>query len=274
MNLSTLHLNEFSATRQGNSLSENITTELAPGTVLGVLGPNGVGKSSLLAALAHAGVAHTGTAALADTRLCALRPRHRARLMSMLTQELSAPEELLVTQLVEVGARAGARQHDQRSAAPHVPDQISHALGQLAITHLAHRRLGSLSGGQRQLAQLARVVAQNTPIVLLDEPTSALDLKHQETVAHMMRAMGSAGRVVIAAVHDLNFALSACTHVLLLTPDGTAHIGTPYEVLTPSRIYDVYGVHASLHTAASGRKYLLNEAPTDSPDFALTPQGI
>lgn len=258
-----LKLQNFTAKRGGRSLSAPLSFTIEPGSVFGILGPNGVGKSSLLAALSHAGVDHTGEVTFGQSPICRTRPKHRAKTISMLTQELGAPEELRVQELVEVGARA--------SGVSNIGACAREALRELGIHDLAGRRLGSLSGGQRQLAQLARVIAQNTPIVALDEPTSALDLRHQHAIAHTMHRMSSEGKIVLTAVHDLNFALSFCTHVLLLAPSGAAHIGAPAEILRPAFIYEAYGVHSEIHTTSSGKPYFFTHDVEPSP--LLAPQG-
>ena len=247
----TLTLDAFGACRMGRALSDPLDLRLLPGTVLGVVGPNGVGKSSLLAALAHAGVQRYGRARVGGDDLSAMNARARASLVSMLAQDLSAPDELRVRELVEIGAHA-SRRDDPRAAA-------EQALEEAGVPELASRRFGSLSGGQKQLVQLARVLAQDTPVVIFDEPTSALDLFHQRAVEQTMRRLGNDGKIVIAALHDLSLALNACTQILLLSGDGDSHAGAPSDVLRPELVHAAYGVHTSIHTTPQGRRFLSTE---------------
>ncbi len=253
-------LHEFQAVRGGVPLSAPISLTLPPGTVLGLLGPNGVGKSSLLSALAHSGVASRGRFVSGSTDLSQLRPARRAREVSLLPQDLAAPAELRVSELVAVGAHAGGRSDPADAAAA--------ALARAGIGTLADRRFGTLSGGQRQLAHLARVLAQDTPIVLLDEPISALDLAHQQAVADTLRALSASGRIVIAALHDLSFASNACSHVLLLDRAGGAVAGPPVDVLAPEPITRVYGVRTEIHTTPGGRHFIMpvGEHPDGAAD--------
>lgn len=250
----TLQLAGFGATRGGRALADPLSLELVPGTVLGVVGPNGVGKSSLLAALAGAGVASFGNVTFAGESLRGMRPRQRARVLSMLSQDTGAPDELLVRELVEIGALAGGRV-DPRAA-------VHDALVEAGADHLAPRRFGTLSGGQQQLVQIARVLAQDTPVVVLDEPTSALDLFHQRVVEQTMRRLGNDGKIVIAALHDLSLALNACTKVLLLDRGGGSHTGHPAEVLRADLVHHAYGVHTQIHETPDGRRFLMT---TDHP---------
>ncbi|WP_217136371.1 ABC transporter ATP-binding protein [Leucobacter chinensis] len=248
-----LTLQSFGAMRGGKALAAALSIRLEPGTVLGVVGPNGVGKSSLLQAIAGAGVAHYGEALYDDASLQRMRAKERARVISLLAQDTGAPDELLVHELVSVGSLAGGRS-DLTGAS-------YRALEESGIGHLAQRRFGTLSGGQQQLVQLARVLAQDTPVVVLDEPTAALDLLHQRAVEQTMRRLGNDGKIVIAAVHDLSLALNSCTRVLLLDRTGGTHIGEPRDVLAADLVHQAYGVHTEILTAPGGRHIL---SPTES----------
>lgn len=250
--IAELHLESFGARRGGKSLSDPLSLRLVSGAVLGVVGPNGVGKSSLLGAIAGTGVAKYGALQYGEVDLIRLPAKARAKLISFLPQDLRAPDEMRVGDLVEVGAHAGGSRY--------VRETTQHALAELDIAHLENRMMGTLSGGQRQLVQFARVLAQNTPIIVLDEPTSALDLYHQRAISRTMRRLGNDGKIIIAAVHDLNLALGSCSEILLLDRQGGSHSGAPSDVLRPDLVHAAYGVHTRIHTTEYGRSFI---APAD-----------
>ncbi|MGO1661756.1 MAG: ABC transporter ATP-binding protein [Canibacter sp.] len=249
--MTSLELHDFQAYQAGRALSDPVDLRLMTGSVLGVVGPNGVGKSSLLGALAQTGIKHSGTVTLDDANLSHMRSSHRARLVSFLAQDLRAPAELRVSELVEIGARA-SRQKDPAASR-------TRALETVDIASLADRRYGSLSGGQKQLTQIARVLAQDTPVVIFDEPTAALDLFHQRTIEQQMRKLANEGKIVIAALHDLSLALNVCTQIMLLDRTGGSFTGLPGDVLGPGRVHAAYGVHTSIHTTPQGRSFLATE---------------
>lgn len=241
--MSTLVLDALVAHRD-RPLFTPVHATVPPGTLLGLVGPNGTGKSSLLSAVVGSGVHTSGTARYGDLDLHRLRPRRLAQVLSYMTQDSNAPNELRVRDVVQVGARASRR-------AGSASDRVHTALERLGVSDLADRRYARLSGGERQLVQVARILAQDAPVMLLDEPTSALDLGHQLTVMHVLRERAAAGHIVVVSMHDLTQALRWSDQVALIA-GGQATFGTPAEVITTELIRRVYGVTAEVFPSPSG----------------------
>lgn len=252
----TLQLHEFQAIRGRALLADPVSLKLTSGAILALVGPNAAGKSSLLAAIAGTGIGRAGTVVLDGDDLHALSARERAARLSFLAQTAQTPGEFRVAELVRIGVRA----HPGGDAA----ERTGAALRALHIEDLRDRRIGTLSGGQRQLANLARVVAQDTPFIVLDEPHAALDLGHQLAVERIVQQLAAAGRIVIVAVHELAFARNIATHVLLLGGNGGVHVGPPDQVLSPSRIADVYRVGIDTATTGNGHVVFVPTREMDS----------
>jgi iron complex transport system ATP-binding protein len=108
------------------------------------------------------------------------------------------------------------------------------------VDHLADRRFVTLSSGERALVSIARVLAQDTPIVLLDEPTAALDVRFAERVMRVFAAQARQGRVVVVAMHDLNAAARHVDRCVLMSSGAVVADGQPREVLTSRTLTDVY----------------------------------
>lgn len=205
--------------------------ELADASVVGVLGANAAGKSTFIKTLAGVHKPLSGTVRVAVNG-AALQGRALRDAIGYVPQDLLATAELTVMESVLLCC-------DGRGSAV---ENAAAALHEVGITHLAHRLLGELSGGQRQLAAVAQMFAREPRLMLLDEPTSALDIKHQVHVLELVRDRARAhGATAIVAIHDLNLAARYCDELLVFANGGLACAGTPAEVMNSSMLEDVYG---------------------------------
>lgn len=234
------------------------------GTLLAVLGPNGVGKSTLLKALAGLRPAQ-GRIELDGTHLASLSPRERLRRVGYLPQSLPQATSLVTYEILDSGLRASRPEWPtaRREAA------IEGVVQSLSLAPLALRRLDELSGGQRQMVGLAQVIARAPRLLLLDEPTSALDLRWQLQVLQTVRALAqSQGLIVLTALHDLNLALRFCQQALVLGQGRAQGVGAPAQVLTADLLARVWGVQARLEHCTQQRPVLLADAALPSHDDA------
>lgn len=246
---------------KGLRLVDGIDLYAAPGQVVGLIGPNGSGKTSFLRVLAGVRTPESGTVELDDVDTSALRRKDIARRLAIVEQDTSAHMDLTVRQVVEIGrtpfrgAFDALTEQDERI--------IADALDQVDIGDLQHRSWQSLSGGERQRAQLARALAQQPQEILLDEPTNHLDIRHQLELLELLRSIEA---TCVIALHDLNLAACYCDRLVVLDRGRVVAAGAPGHVLTPELIRDVYHVDVAIdRDPRSGRVRVTYQRPVPTP---------
>ncbi len=211
---------------------------IAPGSMVAVLGPNAVGKSTMLQALAGLHKA-TGNILLDGVDLQTQSPAQRVRLVGYLPQTLPQPTSLVAYEAMLSAVRAVRPDLPARRAEA----LVSETFDELDLSSLALRRLAEMSGGQRQMVGLAQVIVRKPRLLLLDEPTSALDLRWQLGVIKTVRTITARDKAIcLMAVHDINLAMRFCDVVIVLGKAGLLAAGPPSEVMTADILREAYGV--------------------------------
>ena len=218
--------------------------EVGQGTLTALAGPNGVGKSTLLRAIAGAlplssSKGGRGSVTVMGEDIAALGGRERARLVAMVPQSPELPRGVSALEVALMGRNPHLRLLSWETAA-----DVEIALEALRLTDaegLAERPVHQLSGGERQRVAIAMALAQQTPVILLDEPTANLDLAYQPAIMRLLQGLASEGRTVITAVHDLTLAGQFCDEVALVSEGRVVASGPPEETLTSEAIQRVYG---------------------------------
>ncbi|WP_148716075.1 heme ABC transporter ATP-binding protein [Chitinolyticbacter meiyuanensis] len=241
----------------------DVSLELAAGEVLGVLGANGAGKSSLLGVLAGELAASHGEVQIAGRPLAELDSAALARHRAVLPQSPTLSFDLSVTEVVSMGA------YPYPELAPVEVDALVERGLQLADgLHFVGRRYLQLSGGEQQRVQFARVVVQvlagkpasSGGCLLLDEPTASLDPRHQQSLLAAAHDLAREEKLaVLCVLHDVNLAARWCDQLLLLAGGETVAYGAPAEVLTPDTLQQVYQIPATVvpHPHDAGRPLVL-----------------
>jgi iron complex transport system ATP-binding protein len=245
--MTALTLRNVTARYGAKIVAANVSVKVEPGGWLAIIGPNGAGKSTLLKAIVGV-VTHDGEILLDDVPASSLSTRARARAVAYAPQTPQLPDRLTVTDY----ALLGRTPHLSPLARERRSDLqiVSTVLSRLDLGGLADRPLQTLSGGERQRAVLARVLAQESGLLLLDEPTTGLDIGHAQALLDLVdRLRQEEGATVVSTLHDLTLSAQYASQLLLLDKGKVAASGTPAEVLTQPRIEHHYDAKVEvLHT--------------------------
>jgi len=215
------------------------------GEVTALVGPNGSGKSTLLKALSNHLTPESGTVRLHGESIQSFDQTELAREMGVLSQENESSDSITVEDLAYHG-RYPHRGFFER-VGPEDREAVERALEQAGVTHLRDTELGQLSGGQKQLAWIAMVLAQETDVLLLDEPTTFLDLHHQFRVLETVRQLNESEDVTVAVVlHDIAQAARFADNLVAMRDGELYDWGPPRKVVTEQLLADVFGVEATV----------------------------
>lgn len=225
--------------RQGRPILRDLRLTLAPGRLVVVAGPNGVGKTTLIRLLLGLLPLDAGTIRLDGRDLADFTRHELARAVAYVPQGGLPPFPLTVFEAVLLGRRP----HLTWRPASTDLERCAMALCRLGLDDLADRDLTAISGGQLQKVHIARALVQETACLFLDEPTASLDLRHQLEVMELLRELaGQEGKAVLVSLHDINLARRFADDVLLLASNRVHSFGPPGSVLTVDALRQVYGV--------------------------------
>lgn len=250
----SLHIQSLRVGYRRRPVHDNLSLAPVPaGSLVAVLGPNGVGKSTLLKGVAGL-LPCRGELSLDAESLQQMPVWRRNQLIGYLPQSLPQGNSLVVYEMLYGACHTGCPGLGRVAT----EQRIEQVCADLGITGLALRRLAELSGGQRQMVGLAQVLVRQPRLLLLDEPTSALDLRWQLQVLDTVRRFSRERQALaLVASHDLNLALRFCDLVLLLAPGGRYQLGPAREVLTATALEQAYGVSARLESCSLGYPVVL-----------------
>ncbi len=226
--------------RNADYALKNVNLVVESGEFVGLLGPNGSGKTTLLKIIAGLLKPQHG-----QVRICGLDPfrtnrRKMAKLIGLVTQDFMPVYKYSVKQIVLSG-----RLPYRRSFFPEwtVEDEkvVLEALRKVDAERFINRSFQNLSTGEQKRIAIARIIAQQTPVVLLDEPTAHLDPGHISEIKHLLIKLHQEGKTIVAAFHDINIAAELCDRLILMKDGEIWFDDKPNEVLTPERLRGIYG---------------------------------
>ncbi len=238
----------------------DVSLDVAAGEIVVLVGPNGSGKSTTLAVAAGELAADAGVASLEGRPVAEYSARELSLVRALLPQNHAIGFDFSVEDVVALGRIP--RGHDAAI--------VSQVLDALALSALRKRGYLTLSGGEQQRVQLARVLAQLWPgnagsFLLLDEPGNHLDLNHALQSWSLLSQLSSRGVAVLAAMHDVNQAARLADRLVVLRDGRSIASGHPWEVLTEALVEEVFGVQGRLLGEGDERAFVWRIAPSGGP---------
>jgi len=241
----------FAYPRGDRTILRDVSLRLRPGAIVGLLGPNGCGKTTLLRLLSGMLTPQRGEVLIAGSLVSALTRRDIARRIAVVPQETHATFEFTVIDVVLMGRYPHLGPFELEGPAD--LEIAQRALEATGTGHLESRPFASLSGGEKQRVVIAGALAQTADVMLLDEPTASLDLAYQLEVAALLRNLNrTRGTTMVVCTHDLNMAAALCDEVVLLRDGAVLAHGPTADTITVDSINATFGVAADVqfHAAA------------------------
>lgn len=236
---------------QHREVLHKISFSLEQGELISVLGPNGVGKSTLFRCILGFLSDYRGTVTVDGVDAKTLTQREMAQKIAYIPQVHRPTFGYTVLDTVLMGT---TRQLNAFSVPKQTQvEQARCALERIGVDHLADRDFNRLSGGEQQLVLVARAIAQQADILIMDEPTSALDYGNQFRVLHQVRKLADEGYAVLLSTHNPQHAVSFADRILAIADGRVAALGSPRQVMSEALMYQLYGVEVGFAETASGR---------------------
>ena len=253
MSTALIEASQLSIGYPGKTVGRGINLRVRPGRILCLLGPNGIGKSTLFKTLLGLLPPHGGDVRVLERPLRDWPPHELARQIAYVPQAQESPLPLAANEIVLLGRAAQVPMFASPSQADR--DVALRCLQTLEIGHLAARRYDQLSGGEKQMVLIARALAQEPAALIMDEPTASLDFGNQVRVLKQMRRLADAGMGILFCTHQPGHARRVADEVILFKEGGIQAEGPPRQVLTRERIAWLYD---------------LDPADLDGPDAAAS----
>ena len=218
---------------------EDVSFDVKAGEMVGLIGPNGAGKSTLLKTMRGILAPLAGEISVMGQRIGDLPAKEFAKSAAYLQQHLEMTFDYSAREVVLSGRYPYLSWWRQEQA--HDIAIAEACMAYTGVAELAEKPLSAMSGGQRQRVLLAKVLAQQTPVLFLDEPATGLDIIYQEEIFRFCRELCAAGKTVVLVAHELSLAARFCSRLLLIGRGARLADGLPREVLTAELLTRAYG---------------------------------
>ena len=239
----------------GKDICNKLDLELKPEQFWGLLGPNGIGKTTLLKCMAGLIAPDAGTVLLENQAIDKLPRRAIARLLGMLQQHTVYVFDAGVLETALTGRHPHLGYWEREG--PQDKQKALDAIRTVDLEGFEARSVTGLSGGEARRLAFASLIVQEPAILLLDEPTNHLDMKHQVRIMnHVEMQVGKEQRSAMIALHDVNLAARYCSHILMLFGDGDWQAGPANELLNQENLERLYQCPVEPVQTSSGKRFL------------------
>lgn len=261
MNLFAAHSLSYSSA--GSVLVQDASFALQPGSLTALVGPNGVGKTTMLRLALGLLEPDAGSAQIEGREIGAMRPMERAQKLAYLPQQRPVVWPQPVRDIVALGRFAyGA---GPSRLLPEDAAAVERAIAACDLAGFEERAIDTLSGGELSRVHLARTLAAETPVVIADEPVAALDPRYAHEVLRLFKRASEEGRALLTVLHDLSLAARYADRLLWMKEGRIVADGTPLDTITEGRLRDVFGIDARVSVDSEGNISLDILGPA-SPD--------
>ncbi|WP_370443836.1 ABC transporter ATP-binding protein [Aquimarina sp. AU474] len=239
-----------------NVVAADINLKLHEGELVGLVGANGIGKSTLLRTLSKVQQPLHGNVVLSDKDLNSYKSIELASQLSIVLTEQIASKNLTVQELVALG-----RQPYTNWVGKMVEEDIEKVVKAIEVTHisdLVSKRCFELSDGQLQKVLIARAIAQDTPFIMLDEPTTHLDIYHKAYILKLLKRLAfETKKTILFSTHEIDFAIQLCDKMIVMNKDGF-EFGRPKELVQARAFSGLFPEDLILFDTKSGRYKVRN----------------
>lgn len=254
-----LEINNLSIKFDDFEALHNISYSLPRGKLVGLIGPNGCGKSTMMKCISRINKGWTGSIRIDGKDVSSMRPIDVAKMVANVPAEPGPTFGMSVMDLVMLGRypfvnRVWWESKDDEK-------KVREALKAFGLDHYRRKQLSLLSSGEKQRALIAKAYVQEPKIMLVDEPTSHLDMKYKLDVMEYLRRMSREDMTVLVAEHDISLMARYCDYCIIMKKGSIVAMGDPKVVVTEKLIRDVYEVEAVVGLDRDGEIYVLPKRP-------------